>query len=139
MLGRFTAGILAVILFMLIEINGIRITGIKSSENMIDFALESFISETERTGVLTLEAYENLIREISDSGINCIVGVKVGTVVYTKEGNMIETVYTDDILETLYGSGGVMDVGGNLITVYAQPLREGTDRSIFVYGGYING
>ena len=139
MLGRFTAGMLAVVLLMIVEINSLRATGIKRSENTIDFALESFISEAERTGVLTLEAYENLIREISDSGINCIVGVKVGTVVYTKEGNMIETAYTDDILETLHGSGGVMDVRGNLITVYAQPLREGTDRSIFVYGGYING
>lgn len=152
MLGRFAAGMLAIVLISVFSLKSMGIKEAKRSENMIDLALEEFVCLVLKTGRITKEDFDELMDRVSLSGLGCIVDITVGTVIYGRTGNMIEAAYTDEVLLALSGPGGELDMTGRMLTISAVPVRKGlgaglanllwasyVPKEIFVHGGYVHG
>ena len=152
MLGRFTAGLLAIAVMVFLSAKSMGSTEARRSENAVEFALQSFVVKLERSGNISKADYEELLKEVSLAGIYADVGIEIGTVIYGTERKALEVAYTDEVMEMLEGIADPYDLRGRLVTVYAVPPKDNLGvklanllwesykpQELIVAGGYIHG
>ena len=121
-IGRYAAGIIAVILLTIVPLRYLGAAEKGSAESHIQSALDGFVSECQDSGRITEDDYSRLRREISASGAVFDFEMSVGTSYYGMDdaGNTVTTrtfIYTGDIVDELADSGVYELNDGDTLTV----------------------
>ncbi|MCR5728415.1 MAG: hypothetical protein K6G24_13235 [Lachnospiraceae bacterium] len=153
MLGRFVAGLLAVMVIVLLPLKLTGISEARRNENALEYALCLFYDGVSTRGKVTEKDFSELINMISFSGINCYVEIEMGTIIYGKEQSVIEVSYTDELIGMIESSGDEgLDLKNRILTVRAVQNRENLSmrlanmfwdsfrpETVVTVGGYIHG
>ena len=130
MLGRFVAGMIAVLVMVLLPV---KYKGLKEAvrmENMIGSYVEETFLEIRQSGVINGVMIEALQHRILNTGIPFKIIIMVGTIITGREERVISISYTDDIFKTVFDEGGEISMRGKLVSIIAVPLRKGTAEKI---------
>ena len=122
MIGRYVAGLIAVVMLVLFPVKYKGLSLAEREENIVRAALEETYARIQSDGEITLEHIEGLRAAVSISGIPHDIGIEIGTVIVGKREKVISVRYTDEIMAEL-ASGGSIDVRHCLVSLTANPLR----------------
>lgn len=152
MLGRVTACLLAILVTVLLSVKHMGNHEAIRSENSVRYALEKFMSHIEIKGMIELEDVSELNADISRTGMLCDIEIEIGTVIYGRNRNTVEVMYSEEILDELEKVAGAIDLKKRMISVFAIPKSYGlgeklanilwetyTGPEIIVTGGFIHG
>lgn len=130
-IGRYAAGLIAVILLTIFPLRYLGAAEKGSAESHIQSALDGFVAECQDNGRITEEDYRRLRQDISASGAVFEFEMSVGTSYYGMDdaGNMVTTrtfIYTGDIVDELADSGVYELNEGDTLTVKLTAKTETT-------------
>ncbi len=151
MIGRYVAGLIAVVSLVLLPVKYKGLSLAEREENAVQAALDETFAKIRSDGRITLEHIEALRAGIAISGIPHDIEIEVGTVLVGKSEKVITVRYTEEIMAELTG-GGSIDVRHCLVSITADPLRTSFGEALAnmfwdsyvpvrekVSGGYIYG
>ena len=151
MIGRYAAGLIAVVLLVLFPVKYRGLSLAEREENAVQAALDETFARIRSDGQITLEHIEGLRAGISVSGIPHDIYIEIGTVIVGKSEKVITVRYTEEIMAELDG-GGSIDVRYCLVSLTARPLKKSFGEAVAnmfwdsyvsegekVSGGYIYG
>jgi len=151
MLGRYAAGMTAVILLILLPVKYRAFSLASKEENMVISALDNAFMEIGINGEITPEIIEKLISGISGSGISYDIEIEIGILLTGKNEKVLTVLYSEDVLRELEVSGRI-NVKKCLVTLRAKAINSGTGEKLanmfwtsrireetLVRGGYVYG
>jgi len=151
LIGRYVAGLIAVVSLVLLPVKYKGLSLAEREENTVRAALDETFARIRSDGEITLEHIEGLKAGISISGIPHDIEIEIGTVMVGRSEKVITVRYTEEIMAELMG-GGSIDVRHCLVSLTARPLNKSFGEALAnmfwdsyvpegekVSGGYIYG
>lgn len=124
MIGRITAGLLAVIMLTMLPLKMKAVHEAERMENAVRSVLRTAYEEIMADRYIDKGKWDKLKNGLKVIGIPVSVSITVGTILIGRTGKTLRCTYTDEILEEISDEGSILDVGGKLVSISAAPVSE---------------
>lgn len=124
MLGRITAGFLAVIMLTMLPLKMKAVHEAERMENAVRSVLEAAYEDIMADRNLNKDKWEKLLNGLKSLRVPLRVSITIGSVFVGRTGKTLRCTYTDEILEEISYKGNTIDVGDKLVSLSVTPVNE---------------
>lgn len=130
-IGRFFAGMLAILMLCIIPLRNAAIGSDNAAIRLAEIIADEFVEEAGYSGRISQEEYERFCRRLHGTGTVYEIDLFSAEHLVTEDGEDIyQVLYTDELLDLIYGGEGFCLTGNASLTVKIRPATVSVAASL---------